>query len=46
MKNQELSKDIKNEDPMVVMKEIHNVKDLIIEKIKHVKTDDEAINKI
>ena len=27
---------------MVVMKEIHNVKDLITEKIKHVKTDDEA----
>ncbi len=45
LKNQELSKDIKSEDPSIVMKEIHDVKDMITEKIKHVKTDDEADEK-
>ena len=41
LKSHELLKNIQNDGPTEVMQEIHNVKDLIAEKLKQNKTDDE-----
>ncbi len=42
IKSQELLNDIQNDDPNEVMKEIHDVKDIISEKIKNIKGEDDV----